>query len=490
MKKIILWALCCMVFNLTQAQQNYEKAYKKARTFTKTNADSAMVWAEKCLDLAETKGQHYGAHYLRAFNAYKIGMHGQALYDYTQAQSFTTDSAIYFRVHNNLADTYLRAGKLAKAIKLNQQSIDYNKQNKKWANLSYAYEVRSAILLKQRNEKALSVLHKTLQFRQKYVPKQVGHVYPDMAEAFASFEKPDSAIKYQRLALKHYPIRTSDKIAILHTQLAKYLIQNNQAKEALAHLRKAQVLKKTVMTKFFWNHALGLYFRGINAHVEAHRMFDRCEVLYKNMLAKAQDIVTRRTINECGKELYEDFRQLKDLNVVEHKLYGARLKTIKTSLASDEREIERRDSIASQQRQIRELKKAKADSLAKSAVETNTPKPKQQDTPQIKGAEAKHYSTLYWLLGLGMAAGLAIWAGLRGFKIYRTTKINVTSEEYNDMIEGKFIRTLTKKFGAKLSDKDEAIVKEYFWGKSYDQLVIDKGKRYLSIALQYFREKQ
>ena len=24
MKKIILWVLCCMVFNLTQAQQNHE----------------------------------------------------------------------------------------------------------------------------------------------------------------------------------------------------------------------------------------------------------------------------------------------------------------------------------------------------------------------------------------------------------------------------------------------------------------------------------
>ena len=84
MKKIILWVLCCVVLcsakaqtnqvNKDEAQQNYEKAY----AFTKTNVDSAMVWATKCLNLAKHNNQFYRAHYLRASNAKKLGMHKQA----------------------------------------------------------------------------------------------------------------------------------------------------------------------------------------------------------------------------------------------------------------------------------------------------------------------------------------------------------------------------------------------------------------------------
>ena len=445
MKKIILWALCCMVFNLTQAQQSYEKAYKKAQAFTHTNADSAMVWAEKCLKFAKTKGQRYGAHYLRGFNAYKIGMHGQAIYDYAQSRGFASDQTAYFRINNNLADAYLKAGKPIKATKLNRQSIEYNECNQQWENLSYSYEVKSNILRKQKDKMALELLRKALYLRKTYAPRQIGYVYERMAIAFAAFGISDSAVKYQRLAVKHYPIKSPNKIAILKTQLAKNLIQNKQSNKALAYLEKAQVLKKTSMAKFFWLHTYGLYFMQQNNGIRARQMFVRCEDLYKHMLAKASDVVTQRTINECGKELYQDFKQLKDLKAMEHELYEAKLHAIKTSLASDELNIKQRDKLAEKDRQLRELKKVKADSLAKSAVETDTPQPQKQAVPKIKKVEAQHYPSLYWLLLSLGAAGLTILAGLRGFKIHRTTKVEkqkLTKGEYEALMTEAFLVSL------------------------------------------------
>ena len=484
MKKIILWVLCCIMFNPTkaqtnhtdnsEAQQNYEKAYKKTRSLTNTNPDSAMIWAEKCLHWTRTSKQKYKAHYLRGFNARKLGMYKQAIYDYIQARDFTTDSTVYFKVTNSLANAFLDAGKLNEAIRLNRQSIEYNKRNEIWAKLSYAYEVKSNILRKQKDEAALSVLQKALRLREKHVPKEIGYVYERMAKAFATFGMLDSAVKHQDLAIKHYPIKSSYKIATLHTQLAKYLITNKQTSEALPHLQKAQKLKKTLMAEFFWNHTFGLYLVGINANRKAYKMLTHCDILYQNLLAKAPDIVTRRIINECGKELYEDFEKLKNLQPTERKLYDTKLKIVKVSLASDELNIKQRDKLAEKGRQLLELKKAKTDSLAKSAVETGIPKSKKQVIPRTKRVEAQHYPTLYWLLGLGMVAGLVTW----GFKIYRVTRVKrheLTPGEYNNMVESKLINTLTEDFGAKLSIADEEIIKLYFRGTSYDQLMIDKG---------------
>ena len=449
MKKIILWVLCCVICyptkaqtnhaNKGEAQQNYEKAYKKAYAFTKTNPDSAMLWAEKCLNLAKNNNELYRGHYLRGFNAKKIGMYGQAAYDYTQARSFTTDSTIYFKVTNSLANTFLDAGKPAEAIKLNEQSIEYNKRNKEWENLSYSYEVKSNILRKQKDKMALELLRKALYLRKTYAPRQIGYTYETMAMAFAAFNMPDSAIRYQHLTLENYPIKSPNHLANLATQLAKYLIQNKQSNEALAYLEKAQVLKKTPMAKFFWLHTYGLYFIQQNNGIRARQMFVRCEDLYKHMLAKASDIVTRRTINECGKELYQDFKQLKDLKVMEQELYEARLYAIKTSLASDEGKIKNRDKLAEKDRQLLELKKP--DSLAKSAIKTNELRSKKTDGLQSKRKEAQHYPPDYWLWYLGITA-IASFAGLYGFKLWHAPR--VIEKEVPQIIEKEIVKIVEK----------------------------------------------
>ena len=348
MKKIVLWSLCTIFCLATQAQQNYEKAYKKARAFTNTNQDSALVWAEKCLILAKTKPQKYKAYYLRGFNAKKLCMYGTARYDYARAREFAPDSVSYFRINNNLANTYLAIGKYELAVKLNQKSIEFSQKVREWINLSYAYEVKSNILRRGRDRKAITTLQKVIKLRKQHAPKQLGYVYERMAKTLATFTKYDSAIAYQRLAVKHHPITSSENVASLHTQLAKYLIMGNQANKAYRHLEKARNLKKPPMMQLFWCHTFGLYLAQIGQLTKAKQTFVHCNDLLQNLLDNASDWVTQRTISQYAQEMYSDVLTLKHLKVTERQLYETRLRAVKASYERANTEIRLKDTLYQQ----------------------------------------------------------------------------------------------------------------------------------------------
>ena len=368
MKKFILWALCCAVLaptkaqinhtNKGEAQQSYEKAYKKAHSLTNVNPDSAMLWAEICLDLAKNNDQYYRGHYLRGFNAYKLCMYGQAMYDYTKARAFAPNSKAYFKVNNSLGDTYLKAGKYEEAIKLNQQSIAYNRRNKKWVSLSYAYNVKASILRQQKDKAALQLLRKVITLRKEHAPKDIGYAYLNMAKTFAAFNKYDSAIVYQRLTLKHHPIQSVSNITFQHTQLAKYLLLNNQAAEALEHLQKVAYLQKPPVLQLFWMHTMSLYYAKTNAQAKALKAFARCDDLLDDILDKAKDIVTWRTVNKHADEMYNNALALPYLPNTERKLYDNRLKFIKTSLEHLETKAKYKDDDYKEKVKQKEAEKA------------------------------------------------------------------------------------------------------------------------------------
>lgn len=260
-------------------------------------------------------------------------------YDYKKARSLAPDSVAYFRLNNNLANTYLYTGEYAKAIKLNQQSIYFNVTAKKWVNLSYAYNVKSNILRKVKDKQTLVFIHKALQLRKKYAPTQVGYIYEDIAKAFATFQKYDSAVAYQHLALKHHPIKSSNKQASLHTQLAQYLIMANQAPQALAYLQKARVLKKNGMRQLFWCHTFGLYLSRMRHTFKARQTFMHCDSLLQNLLDKALDWVTQRTISEYAQDMYSDLLALRQIKASDRKLYQACLELVQATYAHANSEI-------------------------------------------------------------------------------------------------------------------------------------------------------
>jgi len=348
MKKIVLCSLCTIFYLATQAQQNYEKTYKKAWAFTSTDQDSAMVWTAKCLALAQTQKQKYKAYYLQGFNANKLCMFGTAKYNYKQALKFAPDSIAYFRINNNLANTYLSLGEHKKAIRLNQKSISFSQRAKKWLNLSYAYEVQSNILVKQKDTTALRVLTKALNLRKEHAPEQLGYIFESLAIAYAAFTRYDSAIAYQHLAIKYYPIKSSNKTASLHTQLAKYLIMANQANKAFRHLEKARHLKKPPMMQLFWCHTFGLYLAKTNRLAKAQQTFTHCNDLLQNLLDNAPDWVTQRTISEYAQEMYQDVLALERLKVTERQLYETRLRAVKASYERAKTEIRLKDTLYQQ----------------------------------------------------------------------------------------------------------------------------------------------
>ena len=327
---------------------DFEKAYKKARAFTNTHQDSAMVWAEKCLDLAKTNAQKYKAYYLRGFNAKKLCMYGTARHDYTQAREYSPDSVSYFRINNNLANTYLAIGNHNLANKLNQQSITFNQKAKEWINLSYAYEVKSNILRKSRNKYAITILQKVIKLRKQYAPKQIGYAYERMANVLATFERYDSAIVYQRLALKHHPIKSPENQVSLHTQLARYLIMGDQPHEAHRYLEQVRNLKKPSMIQVFWENTYGLYWISQGNLTKAQQVFAQCDLLLHNLFHGSSDLVSQRTISGYIKDMYQEILTIKQPSSEVYQIYETRLESAKAYYDQASDKIRLKDSLYQQ----------------------------------------------------------------------------------------------------------------------------------------------
>lgn len=419
-QKMILYGLwCCLACGTIQAQQNYQKVYDKAREYMYTSSDSAILWADKCLAIAVTYEQKYKVYFLRGFNANKLCLYGQALRDYRQARHFAPDSGAYFRVNNNLANIYFYAGKYDQASKLNQQCIAFNKQAQQWVRLSYNYEVKSNILCQQKNKAALSALRQSFKLKKKHAPDQIGYVYECFAQAFSVFQVYDSALVYQQLAIEHYPIKSEQKQAILYTQLARYLILNNQAPQALPCLQKVRDFRKTAMVDLFWYHTLGLYFAKTQRKHKATHIFHYCDSLLQNLLDQAPNLLAQRSINEEAKDMYADVLELKSLQALERKFFKSRLDSAKADLARYEQAIKRRDSLY-HQKQI------------------NRSQAKPQQLP---------LSFWYWLVLLLTLAGLSAWIIWRRTQLQRA---QLTSDEYDNMLESKLLTQLEKTYNANL----------------------------------------
>ncbi len=446
MKKIILWSLCTLFCLAAQAQQNYEKAYKKARAFTNTHQDSAMVWAEKCLALAKTNAQKYKAYYLQGFNAKKLCLYGTAKRDYEQALKFAPDSVAYFRVNNNLADTYFQTGAYKMAVKLNQQSIEFNKKNQNWLNLSYDYNLNSDILRKNKDSSALAMMHKVITLRKRHAPKQLGYAYERMANVLATFERHDSAIVYQRLALKHHPIKSPENQASLHTQLARYLIMGNQPHEAHRYLEQARTLKMPSMMKLFWCHTFGLYLAKTGRMAEARQTFDHCNDLLQRLTNDAPDWVTQRTINEYAQEMYDDVLALEHLKIGERQLYETRLRVVKANYERANTELHLKDTLYQQ----------------KMAYQASKAAPR---FPWEWFAVA--------LLGLGLGIG---WYWKRKVHSMKADLANAQStppqlqKAQALLAEDEFIRFIEEKIRESLPAEIESMVRYYYQGVSMKKI--------------------
>ena len=347
---IILLALCFLFFShLAKAQTNFGETYKKTRAFTSSNLDSALILATKCIKLAKTPSQKHMSYYLLGFSAKELCLFGLAKNNYKTALGFATDSLSCHRTNIALANTFLSAGNLNQALALIQKSIDYNLKNKLWSQLTYAYDVKAWVLQKKNEYSALFVSRKALRLKHKHAPKEIGYGYKNLAEIFAAFNVYDSAIVYQQKALKHYPIQTPEQIACLNIQLAKYHILNNQPTLATSYLQELKQLKKRPLTEAIACHTQALYYSKTGQQSTALAEFTRCDSLLETLLKQAPDVITRQTIAECAKQLYEDALKLDDLPSIVRVRYEGKLQTAYVRLTSYHNQLQLLDQ-AQQQR--------------------------------------------------------------------------------------------------------------------------------------------
>lgn len=439
MKKLfILWGAWLGLCTAGLAQHNFKETYKKAHAFTTTNQDSALVWAKKCVFQAKSDHEKYQASYLLGFNSYRMHLYGLALKGYSQAIKYAIDSTKKYKSMNSLASVYLSIGAYSKANKLNLQSINYFKKRQQWRSLSYAYELKSIILQKQKDYAALSVLYQALKLRKKYAPKEIGYAYHNLATGFATFNQYDSAVAYQRLAVEQYPLKSPDKIAQQKILLAKYLLFANQVNKARPYLKDAQKIRKLPMTELVWCHTLGLYLSHKQQNQRAAQTFAHCDSLLQNLLNEAPDVVTRKTISEQALEMYRDVLKLKNLKAVARVRYEGKLQLIQAKLESYGKELTLKDTIHS-----------KGFSQEKSISSNSSGLP----------------TYFWWLLLTGTI-------GLLGYWIWRKTHQTAppTPEMLELVNERKLIAQLEEKMGASLEVDTREMVLLCYRGKSFSEI--------------------
>ena len=447
MKKLcILWGLLLGLCIPIIAQNNFKETYKKAHAFTTTNQDSALVWAKKCILLAKNSEQKYQAYYLLAFNAYRMHFYGVALKGYQLASIYAIDSTKKYKSINSLANTHFDAGNLFKANQLNQRSINYFTQFQEWRSLSYAYELKSMVLLKQKDYTALKILQKASKLRKKYAPKEIGYTYRNLATAFAAFNQYDSAMVYQRKAISHYPLKSPDKIAQQKILLAKYLLFANRAQQALLYLKEAQQVNKRPVTELLWCHTLGLYLSQERKNQQAVQTFAHCDSLLQTLLNDAPDLVTRKTISEQALDLYRDVLKLKNLQALDRVRYEGKLKVIQARLEGYHKELTLKDTIHT-----------------KGLSGLNSTQ---------KGRSAHFPSYFWWVLLIGIF-------GLAGFWIWRKThqtSPDPPSPEMEALVkERQLIQALEEKTGTSLEVDTREMVLLCYRGKSFTQIARDIG---------------
>ena len=422
---IILLTLCfTLLCHIAKAQTSFEETYKKAYAFTTTNTDSALFWAQKCTKIAQTQSQKYKAYYFLAYNASRKCLFGLANKGYTKAAYFAKDSSKKYKAVNSLADTYLSSGNLELALKYNQISISFFKRHKNWKSLSYSYQLKANMLYKQKNYEAIELLRKVIRLRLEYAPKEVGFAYHRLAETFHTFNILDSAIVYQQKALETYPIQTPEQRAFLRLQLAKYYIFNEQAALAKPHLQIAQSLKKRPLTQIQACHVQALYYSKTNQTQAALAEFARCDSLVESLIVAAPDVVTRQTIAEQAKQMYQDALKLKQLPKMVRIRYQNRLKINQVRLTSYRTELDLRDQI--QQKEL-------------SAPRQLSPGPT---------------NSYYWLALAGLLAlVILVGGGLWWYRTSRKTPVQdppptlaISEQKLLDQLEAKLGQPLAKEW--------------------------------------------
>jgi hypothetical protein len=310
-----------------QAQTNFTETYKKARAFTTSQPDSAMLWAYKSWLLTQNNTEKYKASYLIAYSANRLCLSSVALHWYNQASIITHDSTQKYDALNSKAAIYLRIGNYGQADSLNKQSIAYFKKQNDTYSLSYSYELQGAILQQRGNYGALDLFRQALQLRKQQTSQnEIGTIYRSIAKAFASFNIPDSAVYYQKKAIESYPMKSPNQVAIQQIFLAKYLLLADQTSAALPHLQTAERLRKRPLTELLRCHTFGLYLSRLDVPAHAKRIFARCDSLLTRALAAAPDAPTRKAISAQAVDMYADALQIKTLPDSTRLSYQAQLK--------------------------------------------------------------------------------------------------------------------------------------------------------------------
>lgn len=327
MKRLLLLACFAFLSILVQAQTQtmYERLYKKAHSFRKTNYDSCSFYMQKAIKQANGKKEKYKAYFVLASSARRACYYKSALQNFQNAQKYFADSIDYINTNIHIATIYFSTNDYTKTKQLNTQNITYLEKKKSFTSLCYAYNLRGRILLEEKSEAALPVLRKALRLRQAYKKRSVGNGYESLAQAFFRFRQYDSAAFYQAQIVLHHLSPSPSEQAYQQATLAKYLVFAGKHQAAQPWLAKAESIKKTLIeSQLFVAHARSLWLQASQHAKQALVSFARCDSLITAARQSKQSIVEKRAINQKAIRIYKDILQAKLPAVIREK-YEAKL---------------------------------------------------------------------------------------------------------------------------------------------------------------------
>lgn len=312
MKK--LWVLTCFAFWVVYSGQaqppSFAKLYKKAYNFKSVSPDSVFFWAQKSLNYAQTPAQKYQAYYLIGYIAYQAFEYKKALHAYQKTLQYASDSVTKFNAINTLTYIHFRLGNYSQALEKNQQCRQFFQEKKQWISLSYAYDLWGRILTQQQDSSGLTVLNRALKLKQRYAPKQVGSSYINLTEAFAQLHKYDSAVAYQRKAIKYLVFKPRDKVSILKIYLAKYLIFTNKLLEAQKLLDEVKFISINQGAELTLCHVRNLL---LLAKGETNASYSKyCDSLFRLAVHHPIDSINKIIAKERAVTMYKDALQVKN----------------------------------------------------------------------------------------------------------------------------------------------------------------------------------
>lgn len=235
---LAFWLALSHAWAQARKQNVYGSLYAKAYHVGNAQPDSAIYYAQLALKATQDPTKQANAHNLIAFYAQRRGYYGFSLSNYQRAYDLYINVSQKAATLYNIAFCYKNADNHTAAIPVARKAIDNFRHLNDTKSLSRALQLLANCYHAQTNFFAADTCFKRL-VKITQSKTRLASIYTDLASFKESQQKYDSAVYYQRLALRQAKAKPSTE-SIRRVKLAWYYLQSKNLEAAEQSLQQAQ----------------------------------------------------------------------------------------------------------------------------------------------------------------------------------------------------------------------------------------------------------